>query len=314
MSVRRIGRAPPVVAVRVSTATVMPLIAIKRKPSLVAQCPTDMNLVADVMKATPRIPRMQRKDGYMHVSDLIGGMGKCVRKIALAAKYGTPVRPTRLSIADRIVFAIGDAVHDTVKKIASEGGPEKVWGLWRCSCGHLYHEEPCLLSQIDPDDVCPLCNTAANVYKEVSIFNEEYNIVGNPDLLMFLNEVKAFHVIELKSIAPDAWDKLARPLPEHVLQVVFYWWLMMEAGYRLTDRISVVYITKGYMFKGSPEKEYMIDPRTELNRLLPYLDDAMRAKMSVDTNILPLRKVCAGQFSTTARKCEVNGPCFALEG
>ncbi len=315
MTIRRIGRAPiAVVPANAAPVAVVPQIAIKRKPSMVAQCPTDVGLVSEVMKRTPRIARLQRKDGYMHVSDLIGGMGKCVRKIAIAAKLGSPVRPTRLSIPDRIVYAIGDAVHDTVKKITSEGGPDMVWGLWKCSCGHLYHDEPCTLSQIDPDDICPLCSTPSNVYKEVSVFNEEYNIVGNPDLLLYVAEVNAFHVTELKSIAPEQFKELTRPKPEHILQVIFYWWLMLMAGYRLTDRVSIVYITKGYQFKGDVEKEYMINPEVELHRLLPYLDDALRAKMSKTENVFPIRKVCAGEFATIARKCEVVKQCFALCG
>lgn len=313
MTIRRLGRTP-VKAVPVNSvpAPAIPQIAINRKPKMVAECPTDSFLVSDVIKSTPRLPRRQRKDGYTHVSDLIS-KGRCVRKLALSEKFGAPVRPTRLSIFDRIVFAIGDAIHDTVKKIASEGAPERVWGLWTCSCKHLYHDEPCTLSQIDPDDVCPLCGTAADVYKEVPIFNEEYNIVGNPDLIMFLQEVNAFHVSELKSIAHEQWENLARPMPEHILQVVFYWWLMMEAGYRLTDRVSIVYITKGYQFKGDAQKEFMIDPRVEVHRLLPYLEDAMRLKMSKTANVFPIRKLCSGKLDSIARKCELVAQCFALE-
>jgi hypothetical protein len=247
------------------------------------------------------------------VSDLIG-KGKSIRRIAMADKHGIPLRPTRLSVFDRVTFAIGDAIHDTLKKIASEGGPHRVWGLWKCSCGHLFHDEPCLQSEIDPDDICPLCHTPTNVYREVPIFNDEYKIVGNPDLLLYLVEVLAFHVVELKSIAHDQWEQLARPLPEHVLQVVFYWLLMVLSGRKVTDRVSIVYITKGYLFKGEAHKEFMIDPAREVHRLVPYLDDAMRAKMSAEHDVFPIRKVCSGEFTTQAKKCEVCSICFSRPG
>lgn len=278
---------------------------------MVVECPTDANLLGDIIKATPRLPRRQRRDGYLHVSDLIG-KGKCVRRLAIADKTGTPLRPNRLSVFDRIVFAIGDAIHDTIKKIASEGGPQYVWGLWKCSCGHLYHSDPCAQSEIDPDDICPLCHTPTNVYREVPIFNDEYGIVGNPDLLLYLPQIGAHHVTELKSIADDAFNELARPIPEHVLQVVFYWWLMLMAGFKVTDRVSILYITKGYRFKGDAHKEFMIDPTREVHRLVPYLEDAMRVKMSADHEVYPQRKVCSAEFTTQAKKCEVCSMCFAL--
>lgn len=313
----RISRRPePPVAVRRLTddaVTAVPEIAINLPSEMIVQSPVDEQLVADIIRATPRLRRPNRRDGYLHVSDLIG-KGKCVRRMALSDKLGTPLKPKRLNVFDRVVFAIGDAIHDTIKMIATEGAPHRVWGNWKCQCGHLFHEEPCVQSEIDPEDVCELCHTGTVYYREVPIFNEEYRIVGNPDLLLFIEELDAFHVTELKSIAHDAWAELVRPLPEHVLQVVFYWFLMIQSGRKVTDRISVVYITKGYQFKGEAHKEFMIDPEKEVHRLLPYLNDAMRYKMSQDHNVYPIRKICSGPLTSTARQCEVGQPCFALEG
>lgn len=293
-------------------APAVPQIAINIPPESVVQCPVDEDLVADVIRSTPRLRRPPRNDGYLHVSDLIG-KGKCVRKMSLTSKLGTPTRPARLNVFDRVVFAIGDAIHDTIKLIATEGAPHLVWGKWKCQCGHLFHDEPCLQSEIDPDDVCELCHTATVYYREVPIFNDEFKIVGNPDLLLFIEEIAAFHVVELKSIAHEQWEELVRPMPEHVLQVVFYWYLMILSGRKVTDRISVVYITKGYRFKGEAQKEFMIDPELEVARLLPFLDDATRHKMSALHNVFPIRKMCSGALTSTARQCEVGEACFAME-
>lgn len=307
-------RSPAPVAVRrldTTDAPAVPQIAINIPRGAVVESPTDQDLVVDILRATPRLRRGMRRDGYLHVSDLIG-KGKCVRKMALSDKLGVPLRPKRLNTFDRVVFAIGDAIHDTIKMIATEGAPHRVWGKWKCSCGHLFHDEPCLQSEIDPEDVCELCHTGCVHYQEVSIFNEQYKIVGNPDLLLFIEELAAFHVVELKSMAHDAWEKLARPLPEHVLQVVFYWFLLIMSGRKVTDRLSLVYITKGYQFRGEAHKEFMIDPRREVQRLLPFLDDALRYKMSADHNVFPIRKQCSGEYTTDAKKCEVCTPCFNI--
>lgn len=302
VTVRKLGETP---------APVVPQIAIKMPRGSVVECPTDQQLVSDILRQVPRLRRPNRNDGYTHVSDLIG-KGKCMRQIAIARKYGTPLRPKRLGVFDRITFAIGDAVHDTMKMIATEGGPSAVWGNWKCSCGHLYHTDPCVHAEIDPEDVCELCGTPCNVYQEVPMFNEEYQIVGNPDLMLFLDDVGAFHIVELKSMKHEDFLDLSRPLPEHILQVVFYWFLVAMTGRKVTDRVSIVYITKGYQFKGEAHKEFMIDPRRELHRLEPYLADALRAKMSREHEVYPERKVCSGEYTTQAKKCEVCSLCFTL--
>lgn len=313
MRIPRRNAAPVTVrAIQATAAPAVPKIAINIPRGSVIESPADADMVADILRATPRLRRGQRRDGYLHVSDLIG-KNKCVRKLAITDKLGIPLRPKRLNAFDRITFAMGDAVHDTAKMLVTEGAPDRVWGKWKCQCGHLFHDEPCLQSEIDPDDVCELCGTGSVHYREVSIFNEEYKIVGNPDLILFLAALDAFHVVEIKSMSEKQFAELARPLPEHVLQVVFYWFLMMQAGYKMTDRVSVIYFTKAYQFKGEAHKEFMVDPRRELARLEQYLDDALRYKMSATSDVFPIRKECSGQFSTTAQKCEACGPCFALK-
>jgi hypothetical protein len=87
---------------------------------------------------------------------------------------------------------------------------------------------------------------------------------------------------------------------------------MAMSGRKVTDRVSIVYITKGYQFKGSAHKEFMINPREELHRLVPYLEDAARAKLSSNSEVYPARKVCAAEMSTQAKQCEVCDLCFNL--
>jgi hypothetical protein len=238
-----------------------------------------------------------------------------VRKIVLAERHSVMVRGQALTASDIFTFAQGDAIHEAVKAMATASSPARVWGKWRCKCGNLFHDEPCLQSETDPDDICEQCDTPTNVYEEVPMRDPDTMIVGTPDLLLYLAEVDAFHINEIKSIKHEAWLELVRPKPEHVIQVLFYWYLMRKLGYRVTDRVSLFYVTKGYIFGSTkPYKEFMFSPEAELHRLDRYLAVAYAAKASranpnADSSELPER-VCTSEFTVDAKKCELCNICY----
>lgn len=288
--------------------------AIRESGDQIVPCPMEEDFLTDIINRTPRERRERRAGEYLHVSDLIG---KCVRKIALCDRHGIPIRPDRLSSSDIFTFAQGDAIHDAVKAMATTSSPARVWGKWRCQCGHLFHDTPCVQSETDENDICPQCETPTNVYEEVAMRDPDTMIVGTPDLILYLSEFDAFHVTEIKSIAHEQWKELARPKPDHVLQVLFYWYLMRALGYRLTDMVSVFYVTKGYIFGGAqkPYKEFMFRPEDELHRLDPYLADAralVASRNKDDDAALPSR-VCSGEFTVQAKKCEACKICFGVD-
>lgn len=284
--------------------------AIKESDDQIVECPVQENLLLDIIMRNPRTVRPARPGDYLHVSDLLH---RCIRKIALTKKHSIPIRPQRLSHSDVLTFAQGDAIHDALKAMAVGGAPNAVWGNWSCSCGYLFHTEPCTYREIDQDELCPYCGTPTNKYQEVPMHNDALMIVGTPDLLLYLMEFDAFHITELKSISHDQWKELRRPKPEHILQILFYWWLMRELGYRLTDRLSILYATKGYLFAGSPYKEFMFNPEHELHRLEPYFDDARRLLASKTGSTLPARTACSSEMTVEAKSCEVCKICFSKE-
>jgi hypothetical protein len=216
-----------------------------------------------------------------------------------------------LRLTDLLTFAQGDAIHDVLKANAVRAGSNAVWGGWSCKCKTTKTPEPCLHSEVDKDRRCPACKGAIDVYQEVPIRNEEHEIVGNPDLILYLQGPDALHITELKSISHDAWKELARAQPDHVIQVLFYWFLMQEAGYRLTNRVSIMYATKGWQFSGSPTKEFVIDAQSQIHRLQPYLQDALAVKESRAGGQLPPR-TCANENTPDAKKCEVCRSCFGV--
>jgi hypothetical protein len=254
--------------------------------------------------------RPARPGDHLHVSDLLH---KCIRKKAIENRFGVVPAQQRLSMSDMLTFAMGDAVHDTIKDRARIGSPEKVWGKWSCKCEYLMHDEPCVFADIDQEETCPHCKSLVNKYHEVSMFDEEYGIVGNPDLVLYFERKDAFHVVEVKSIAHKAWEELARPDPMHVLQVVFYWHLMHRKGYKLTDRCSIFYVTKQWHFGDKPVyKEFLIDPVAALDRIMPYIEDAKAYKAALESEdaALPLRTVCSHVAAKDAKKCGVLDICF----
>jgi hypothetical protein len=266
-----------------------------------------MGPLSDILMRSRSVPRRGRADLYVHVSDLLY---KCQRKVAITDRHSMPVMGGNLSLSEELTFAQGNAIHDVLKRRTILGAPDKVWGKWRCSCKSLRIERPCLYTDI-PESSCDNCGERPSIYEEVPMLSEELYLVGTPDLLLWLAAVQAYFVTELKSIAHDHWKDMVRPDPDHVLQVVFYWYLMRALGYSLIDTVSIVYATKSMVFRGPPQKEFVFRPEDEIHRLEPYIAEARALKAARDGGALPIR-TCANKDCTMAKACEVSTICFAM--
>lgn len=264
--------------------------------------------LSDILAKARLITRPARGTDYLHVSDLLHN---CIRRVALVETMNIPPQPQTLNLTSALTFAQGEAIHDVLKERATAGGPRLMWGHWSCRCGTCSTPTPSLFSEVDPGQRCPACKGPLDRYKEVDVRNEQYKIVGHPDMLLLIPGLDALHVTELKSISHDKWKDLVRPEPDHVLQSLFYWFLLREDGYRLTDRCSVVYATKGWMFSGEPHKEFTFDAETIVHRLDPYLEDALALKASRTGGDLPVR-TCSSEMDPNAKKCEVCKACFGV--
>jgi hypothetical protein len=265
------------------------------------------DMLSGIIAAARNDLRHRRPGQYLHVSDLLY---KCQRRTAIIERHNLAGRVDKLSLSDALTFRQGEAIHDVIKERTTLGAPMAIWGKWKCQCGNLRHEDPCLYSETEPEDICEYCGTPTNVYVEVPMIHEEIGVVGTPDLLLYLRAINAFHVSELKSIAPDQFKELVRPIPIHVIQVLFYWYIMRHLGYRLTDKATIFYVTKGYVFKGVPYKEFVIDVQSQLRRLDDYIEDARMLKEARAGGNLPIRTFCATDDCTEAKKCDVTAICF----
>lgn len=265
----------------------------------------DEDVLSSILKKARSVARQPRGDDYIHVSDLLS---KCTRKFALVQRHQIVDRGEPLGLQQSLTFAQGDVIHDVIKERAGMGSPGEVWGRWRCKCGNLHTDAPCLLSEV-PSEECDACGSLITQYVEVSLKDEARRIVGHPDLILYLRRSKAFYITEIKSMAADRWKELVRPVPDHVLQSLFYWYLLKLSGRDIVDRVSILYVTKGHEFRAAPYKEFTYVPSKEIRRLQPYFDEAEAINAARDGGDLPLRS-CATTADPDARKCPVAHLCF----
>lgn len=277
-------------------------------PALIYPMGESTDILTDALRPAMYEVQGTRDGHYLHVSDLLS---KCIRKRVMCKRMSLAMPSRRLTMSDMLTFAQGDAIHDLLKDRARIAAPNMVWGRWSCKCGSLEIQDPCVHADIE-QETCPHCLTQINTYHEVSMRDEELWIVGNPDLILWLPDAGAFHITELKSIADKAFKELVRPKPEHVQQVVFYWYLMNKLGYPLTDKVSIFYASKGWGV-GSVTKEFVIDPQHEIARLDDMLEDARAYRQAYEDDSAPLPvRLCPNMAFPEAKACSIAIPCFEI--
>lgn len=260
-----------------------------------------------LIPSRPNYRKMRKHDdhAHIHVSDLLY---KCGRRLALAHVYDIAIAEDPIFDSLSLTFRQGEAIHDHVRDVIAGKHPEKVWGKWTCPCEETSYEG--VYAGALEHDECPSCGKKPLKHNEIPILNEEFNVIGSPDLELFWSN--AFYITELKSMAARYWDELERPVPEHVIQVLMYWDLKRSAGYNLHDHVSILYVNKEYRPR-NPYKEFTIYVPENLDRLASYYTEALAIKGAIEGGDLPERKVCSSPQSREAKKCEVCTLCFEVE-
>ncbi len=247
-------------------------------------------------------PNRLREDGYLHVSDLLH---KCPRMLALMAQSKAPPMLPPLTESMALTFAVGESIHDYVKNKLLIGEPDAVYGRWGCHCGKASFLGT--YRQATTQEPCTHCSQPLKNYKEMSLRDEEINLLGNVDLTLQIDG--RFLLAEIKSINKKQWDELTKPLPEHTLQILFYWWLAQRNSLPLYDAVVVLYVNKDFTFAGSPYKEFVFQPSSMLKRLDNYIEDAKMLKAAKAGGDLPYR-ICPKPDAPQAKKCPTVIACF----
>ena len=281
----------------------------RRKNPKISKAGDKPAIFADEYALLPRLrtgPKNNefRYGDYLHVSDLIH---KCVRMVALSYRFNTKLSGQAIWDNLEVTFAIGEAIHDYVRNKVAGSSPGEIYGTWSCVCGSS--RVVGTKEEAEREGVCSSCNKPLDQYHEFVLEDDEYGITGSVDLTLLIDGV--FYFTEIKSIKKEDWDSLERPLPDHILQIVFYWWLAQKKKLPIYDKVSILYVTKGHVM-GSPYKEFVIDPQNYINRLEPYLEDAKSLVLAKKGGPLPI-KLCPNPTSPQAKRCEMVGICFSID-
>lgn len=202
----------------------------------------------------------------------------CIRKHVLGVRHEVEYME-RLPIGDRITFDIGDAIHYRVQNTPNYFGDNR-YGWWKCSaCGNIRgFGRP-------PAWNCKSCGARpeATIYEEHSmVAPESYVCSGHTDLFIKVNG--KLRVVEAKTIAADAFNKLVAPLVAHVWQVQSYMWFAKWDAF-LKDRIFpntgyVLYVSKGALYRGRiPMKMFVVKRSTQIL-------DKIKEKLAVYTSCM----------------------------
>lgn len=266
----------------------------------------DLQPVLGLLRSMPRQVDSMRMDEYLHVSDVIS---KCIRKRALLD--GVKSLPMQ-TIADgqAITFAIGDSLHNFVKRRFTYGHPDSIYGKWQCQCKETTTDASIFSRR--KEKVCPKCDGPTDNYVELVMKDKDAPVTGSMDLVLWLSEYQAFLITEIKSKSGALFKELVRPDPDHRVQVSWYWRMLKDSGLPVVDFASILYVNKEYSFK-SPYLEFIL-PQPQEKLLKPYLEDAMTFQVFRDTGKYPPRIICGTIDAPEAKKCPVAVQCFSTKG
>jgi hypothetical protein len=242
--------------------------------------------------------------GAVHASLLTGGV--CTRQYALMRRFEIEHREA-LTSGHQIMFATGRTIEDHIRSAYIDASSGKVYGNWRCKCGALEH-----VGVRPADKVCGVCNTPANRYRELTVFDDENGIAGNCDMPVMLRDWLIPY--EVKSMAKSQWEVLTAPKPDHVGQVLAYHYLYSKNGFKVHSHVGLIYCQKEFRY-GSPYKEFHVDATAPENvdKVARMVESAREIKEAHKTGVMPPRiPACPEPDSATAKKCPACAACFQL--
>lgn len=244
-----------------------------------------------------------RHGEYLHVSDLTKNV--CLRMLSLSDHYNMQVPSEQLWPNSRVTFSQGHAIADVVLSDVKQSSPKEVYGRWTCPCS-VSTFEGTYQQSLDRGN-CNHCKKPMTSYVECFYVDDEYKISGSVDLLLQI--AGGLYITEIKSKKGELWKALSAPDPDHLIQAVFYYWLMVRNNLPVHDKLSILYVSKAHSWK-SPYKEFTIKPSDHLRRLDDYLDEAKEYANYRKTGEIPTKVHCATNSCAKAKSCHVVTPCF----
>lgn len=244
-----------------------------------------------------------RFDDYIAVVDLIS---RCSRQIFFSKERSIPISNI-IWPRDKIVFSAGKSIEKEVVGLVSYMSPERIYGDWICVCGQLKYSDKTLV-EVWGEEQCVSCGSKADQYKGLTVFNEEYKIVGAVDLVLRLGT--QLYITEIKTRSSKRFKELQDGEDRHnVLQGMLYWDLVRRAGYPVIDKFSMLYINRDYSYYESPFQEvvHTVSEEEILTSIGVYYQDALNIKNGI---VNKLTRVCASEKQGNKIKCPCVLHCF----
>jgi hypothetical protein len=215
---------------------------------------------------------------------------------------------TNLGDAMKIIFSLGNAIHSWIQNTDDVISRNRC-GWWEClACGDI------IWAFGHPNIECPSCGARRTAfrYKEHELMLDRPHLSsGHPDL--FLQVGSHIRVVEIKTIAGDAFEKLNYPLIEHSWQLQYYMWACsMDATLpvKVDEYVGYcLYVSKVPSWKKLPYKMFVLERD-------PSILKAIKSKLlSFDAGLDShgygdLHKECVADMSCSRAKwCSVGRYC-----
>ncbi len=250
--------------------------AVGREPNTTELPRLPKEFLKSMIEVQDRIPEPSRLSEDSEYIHVSSLLDLCPRQYWIARKHKVKLSSSPYS-SDRIVWEIGKSLErHVVKQVSEYHGINLVW-------------------------------TNQNV------FNNEYMIVGAADLWITISN-NIIVIAEIKTMNKRDFDKLTKPVIDHVVQAAMYQWLYnnSELG-KAHNKVIILYVCKDYA-RGSPYKEFHVDVNTPVMKLNVEraLELAMELKEARDNDEIPDRWVCDRQDCTRSKQCPVSHLCWSL--
>jgi len=263
-------------------------------------------------------PQPGRSRSIVHASD-ITKPDFCPRAWAFADLEGTKISTEYVNTAMAVTWSMG---RKTAQTLIEDWAGNKVIGNWKCiRCGaqSTFTRKPNA-----PDWPCK-----GGFGKDFNHIWEYVEVMFAPDMYQVSGSIDAFFDVgtpklmatELKIMAPDEFEKIHAPLPEHRLRTSLYLHLIAASDSPYKDRINlnearVLVVSRGYGKMNTEWSEILPFREFEVTRddasLAPYLQRAKAVKLWRKEKTMP-SGICGTALDKYAKKCDFCTKCFSGE-
>ena len=234
----------------------------------------------------------------------------CVRFHSIGFKCNYP-EYRYVNVSSRVTFSLGNSIHTWIQNTPDVLGDKRT-GWWRCqACRHTFWGTA-------PSGYCLSCGAPDLVlsYREHNLHTlEPYPSSGHPD--MFIKVEDKYRVVEIKTIAGEAFDKLFAPLVEHRWQIQHYMWGCSE-DQQIPVEVDplvgyILYVSKKPSWKTLPYKMFVEVKSNDILKKIKGKLKEFHSSLANPSYCAPLQECVDSDFtSTKAKWCSVKKYCAAF--